>query len=135
MNSLFASLLALFSITSTVSANLVRRQSDVPSASVWSFTISEGDICWDLAHYSGISLKEFQCLNPEIDCDHLQIGEKVNVLPPPCPEPYRVVKGDTLYKIAKAHNITVEELEARNPNINSNSLQIKWPICVKDAFM
>jgi len=51
---------------------------------------------------------------------------------PPCPSGiyWRVAAGDTLYKIAKANNIPLNQLLQANPNINPNNLQIGQSICL-----
>lgn len=42
-------------------------------------TVREGDICWDIANKYSISLDELYSLNPGINCNYLQIGQKINV--------------------------------------------------------
>jgi LysM repeat protein len=43
---------------------------------------------------------------------------------------YEVEQGDTLGKIAKAHHITVKELEAANPNVDPKRLKVKQKITI-----
>ncbi|MDR3457638.1 MAG: LysM peptidoglycan-binding domain-containing protein [Verrucomicrobiae bacterium] len=59
------------------------------------------------------------------------------VIPPPVVEPvttpgseYEVVKGDTLSKIAKAHHVTLKELEAANPGVDSKHLKLKQKLVI-----
>ena len=53
------------------------------------------------------------------------------IIPPPVTEPvttpgteYAIAKGDTLTTIAKAHHVTLKELEATNPGVDSKHLKI-----------
>ncbi|HEX7652653.1 MAG TPA: LysM peptidoglycan-binding domain-containing protein, partial [Verrucomicrobiae bacterium] len=43
---------------------------------------------------------------------------------------YEVVKGDTLATIAKAHHITLKELQAANPGVDSKHLKIKQKLTI-----
>jgi N-acetylmuramoyl-L-alanine amidase len=43
---------------------------------------------------------------------------------PVAPEGYKVKRGDTLYSIAKAHGVGLQELQKANPNVNAKTLQI-----------
>ena len=59
------------------------------------------------------------------------------VIPPPVVEPvaapgseYVVVKGDTLTTIAKAHHVTLKELEAANPGVDSKHLKLKQKLVI-----
>ena len=58
-------------------------------------------------------------------------------VPPPVPEPmatpgseYLVVKGDFLSTIAKSHHVTLKELEAANPGVDSKHLKIGQKIII-----
>lgn len=58
-------------------------------------------------------------------------------VPPPMTEPvatpgseYLVVKGDSLTTIAKAHHVTLKELEAANPGVDSKHLKIGQKIVI-----
>jgi LysM repeat protein len=53
------------------------------------------------------------------------------VIPPPVVEPvvtpgseYAIAKGDTLTTIAKAHHVTLKELQAANPGVDSRHLKV-----------
>ena len=47
-------------------------------------------------------------------------------------EPYRVVKGDTLSRIAAAHNVTVKQLTATNQITNANLLRVGQVITIPE---
>lgn len=62
------------------------------------------------------------------------------MVPPPVSEPmttpgseYLVVKGDTLTTIAKAHHVTLKELEAANPGVDSKHLKLKQKLVIPSA--
>ena len=46
---------------------------------------------------------------------------------------YEVVKGDTLTTIAKAHHVTLKELQAANPSVDSKHLKLKQKITIPAA--
>ena len=48
--------------------------------------------------------------------------------------PYTIRSGDTLYKLAKTYNTTVEAIMAINPGIDPNNLQIGQVICIPRAM-
>lgn len=53
-----------------------------------------------------------------------------------CPQgsfPYIIKSGDTLYKLAKEYNTTVEAIMRINPGINPNNLQIGQKICIPNG--
>ncbi|KAJ3213898.1 hypothetical protein HK099_007126 [Clydaea vesicula] len=43
--------------------------------------IKEGDICWDISENNNLSLETFLSYNPNINCDFLDIGQKVCLSP------------------------------------------------------
>ncbi|HHV27444.1 MAG TPA: LysM peptidoglycan-binding domain-containing protein, partial [Tissierellia bacterium] len=48
--------------------------------------------------------------------------------------PYTIRSGDTLYKLAKTYNTTVEAIMAINPGIDPYNLQIGQVICIPRAM-
>jgi LysM repeat protein len=56
------------------------------------------------------------------------------IVPPPVVETsgmdYIVVQGDTLGKIAKAHHVSLKDLEAANPGVDSKHLKIKQKLTI-----
>ena len=43
------------------------------------YTIQSGDTCYNIAAQNGLTLTQFQSLNPGIQCDSLQVGTTVNL--------------------------------------------------------
>lgn len=54
---------------------------------------------------------------------------------PPCSSGvyWEVASGDTLFKIAQAVGVTLDEIIAANPNIEPESLQIGQPVCIPEG--
>ncbi len=48
-------------------------------------------------------------------------------------KPYTVVKGDSFYKIAKDHGISLKALQAANPNVDSRKLKPKQTLQIPEA--
>ena len=75
-------------------------------------------------------------VNPGINPDNLQIGQKICIpskAPQKCPMgtfEYTIKQGDTIYKLAKQYNTTVEAILMVNPGINPDNLQIGQMICI-----
>ncbi len=80
-------------------------------------TVQHGDSLWSLARRHGTEVEVLRQLN-ELQSDTLRIGQTL-VLPggdadAPLPETVTVRPGDTLYEIALAHKVSVEDLIAFN---------------------
>ena len=112
------------------------------------YTIVAGDTCWDIAKRFCFPLSDISVLNPNINCNNLQVGEVICVksatntaintnpivqpsLPSGTCVPYTVVAGDTCWGISNRYGLTVSQLNALNPNVNCANLQIGQTICVQ----
>ena len=112
-----------------------------PSGS-FAYTIKSGDTLYKLAITYRTTVEAIMALNPGINPNNLQIGQKIcipgSVTPPPkvCPTgsfAYTIKSGDTLYLLAIRYNTTVEAIVALNPGINPNNLQIGQVICIPEV--
>ncbi len=105
----------------------------------FSYTIKSGDTLYKLAITYNTTVEAIMAINPGINPNNLQIGQRICIpgtgpTPPrQCPSgsfPYTIKSGDTLYKLAITYNTTVEAIMAINPGINPNNLQIGQVICI-----
>ncbi|WP_333638116.1 LysM peptidoglycan-binding domain-containing protein [Tissierella praeacuta] len=108
----------------------------------FSYTIKSGDTLYKLAITYNTTVEAIMAINPGINPNNLQIGQRIcipgSVTPPPqrCPSgtfAYTIKSGDTLYMLAIKYNTTVEAIMAVNPGINPNNLQIGQVICIPGA--
>lgn len=94
----------------------------IPGLAAGLYVIQRGDTLFSIARARGIRLAGLLRMNPQItDPDRIVAGQVVRV---PVPRdrpyevrPYTVQRGDTLFSIARAHGVTVEELLRLNPQI------------------
>ena len=87
------------------------------------YTVVKGDSLYKIAKLYGISVNELKSLN-NLSGDSLSIGQVLKV--PSVSgvyKTYTVVKGDSLYSIAKKYGTTINELKSLN-NLSSNNLSI-----------
>jgi LysM repeat protein len=113
------------------------------------YTVQAGDTFSSIASKFGITVTALEATNPSLDPNNLQIGAVISIpsttvplaptpLPtptPPVPVPsptstYTIKSGDTLDSIAAALGITVSALEAANPTVNPNNLQVGSQITI-----
>jgi len=102
------------------------------------YTIRSGDTFYSLARRFNTTVEAIQAANPGVDPNNLQIGQVICIpgtTPPPggCPTgttPYTIRSGDTFFLLAQRFNTTVEAIQAANPNVNPNNLQIGQQICI-----
>ncbi len=88
------------------------------------YRVVSGDTLFGIAQRFGVTLDALIRANPQItNPDRIFPGQEICVpAPPPVPCPggtlYVVRAGDTLFEIARAHNITLAALIAANPQIS-----------------
>ena len=106
------------------------------------YIVVSGDTCYKISQAYGISLTMIESMNPGINCNSLQVGQKVCVggggrttkttstKKSKCSKYYTVVQGDTCYQISINYGISLDTLEKLNPGIDCNYLQIGQKVCV-----
>ncbi|HHY92824.1 MAG TPA: LysM peptidoglycan-binding domain-containing protein [Firmicutes bacterium] len=109
-----------------------------PGGVYW--VVAPGDTLYSIAQATGAYVEDILAVNPGLDPNNLQVGQRICVPPPPlvppevppCPSGifWVVEPGDTLYKIAQATGFTVEELLAVNPGLDPEHLQPRTNICL-----
>ena len=95
--------------------------------------VRRGETAGKIAAANGLSLAELQRLNPGKDLAHLSIGTQLHLQTPtrvaarhaePAPEEAAptgtavLAKGQTLFALAKAHGLSVQDLMDANPGLN-----------------
>jgi LysM repeat protein len=106
------------------------------------YTIKSGDTFDSIAAALGTTVSALEAANPTVNPNNLQVGSQISIpstttttpapIPAPVPTPvltppagtYTIQAGDTLTSIATKLGTTVAALEAANPGINPNNLQI-----------
>lgn len=78
------------------------------------YTVQKGDTYYSISQKLGISVAQIKTLNPAVDQNDLNVGQKLKVKGSPEPvekkETYVVKKGDTLYKIAQGQGVSVASI-------------------------
>lgn len=104
------------------------------------YIIKLNDTLYSLARRFNTTVAAIISANPFIRPEALHIGQRICVptqrVYPPCPEGnyYRIRPGDTLYSIAEAYNISLDDLIESNPLIDPNILMVGQVICIPVAM-
>ncbi|KAF8142415.1 hypothetical protein K438DRAFT_1470159, partial [Mycena galopus ATCC 62051] len=91
------------------------------------YTVKSGDTCSAIASAHGLTVAQLLSYNPSINagCTNLAIAEVLCLDPGggggggTCTQTYTVKSGDTCSAIAASEGLTVSQLLALNPSINS----------------
>jgi membrane-bound lytic murein transglycosylase D len=121
-------------------------RTDIKFIKYYFYTIRSGDTLSALSRHYGVSVKQIEAANPGVSAQTLRLGvqlripafkdvgpyEKPKQAGPSFNGKYTVKKGDTLWSIARAHNVSPEALaEANNMKLNdtlSVGRSLKTPI-------
>ena len=103
------------------------------------YTVSEGDTLYSIGEKYDLPVSLLMKVNGIENPYNLQMGLRLCIPgtedqlphePEECFETHIVVPGDTLYLIAKKHNIRLENLMRSNPNIDPYNLLIGTELCI-----
>lgn len=88
------------------------------------YVVKRGDTLWGISNQYGVSVSELAALNG-ITAETLQVGQKLTIPSSLGTNPdnmfmYTVVKGDSLYSIAKRYGTSVDEIKKINYLTNNN---------------
>lgn len=87
--------------------------------------VKKGDTLYSIARANGISLDELMLWNNISDPTKLQVGVTLQITAPTNNiRQYTVQKNDTLWSIAQAHNVTVQDILTANNMRSETILQI-----------
>lgn len=95
--------------------------------------VVQGESIYSIAKKYGVSQNAIYDLNPTVKGKPLQLktvlsipvnGKSQNVNIIEIPDNHVVSKGESFYSISKKYKLTVEQLQALNPNISSENLKI-----------
>lgn len=102
-----------------------------------SYEVAKGDTLYSIANKHGLTVNELKNLNG-LKNNYLVVGQKIIVKKeivstpstPQSSSTYKVVKSDTLYSVARKHNMTVNELKSLN-KLKNDQLKIGQVLQVK----
>ena len=101
------------------------------------YIIQAGDTFFSLARRFNTTIAAIQAANPGVDPNRLQIGQRICIpgtpSPGPCPAgtfAYTIRAGDTFFSLARRFNTTIAAIQAANPGVDPNRLQIGQRICI-----
>lgn len=97
------------------------------------YTVQPGDTLYSLAQRFGITVRDILAANPQItDPSRIYPGQVLDIpLSPGQPGStfrYVVQPGDTLYRIARRYQVSIESLRAANPQITNPNLIVPGQI-------
>ncbi|NLJ24639.1 MAG: LysM peptidoglycan-binding domain-containing protein [Firmicutes bacterium] len=116
--------------------------SQTASCPGFNYTIRAGDTFFKLAQRFGTTVAAIEAANPGVNPNNLQIGQVICIPTRPAPGPppptpacpngflYTIQAGDTFFKLAQRFGTTVAAIEAANPGVNPNNLQIGQVVCI-----
>ena len=106
-----------------VSSSTTNNEEMSPSTKTYTYQVKKGDTLYQIAKNNNTSVAQLKKLN-NLSSNTLTIGQTL-LIPSPKEEYfiYTVVKGDTLYQIAKKNNTTIDEIKKLN-DLTTNTLKI-----------
>jgi len=104
---------------------LLTAYSPQASADEFIYKVQSGDTLWKIASTNNISIQDLLYWN-QLTSNTIYVGQELVLTTPPSPTTYGtyiVKSGDTLFLIAKNHNITISELKSIN-HLTSDMINI-----------
>lgn len=93
-------------------------------------TLQPGETLYQLSRKYGVSVMQILGCNPTVVPDSVRAGDVVlipssGVADGGCREMHRIQKGETVWGIARKYGLTVDELLAANPQVESSDYKLK----------
>ena len=103
------------------------------------YTVSEGDTLYSIAEKYELPVSLLMKVNGIENPYNLQIGTRLCIpgtadqlpaAPESCAKKHTVKAGDTLYLIAKMHNVKLDALMRANPHIDPYNMLVGTELCI-----
>lgn len=91
-----------------------------PIATETTYVVKNGDTLWSIAKHFNVTIGQLRTWNKLSEKQRVNVGQKIIVKLPAAKQAmniYHVQPGDTLFSIARAHNMHLSEIEALNPQL------------------
>ncbi|MDR1600063.1 MAG: LysM peptidoglycan-binding domain-containing protein [Oscillospiraceae bacterium] len=111
----------------------------VPACDGDVYAIVKGDTFYEIARKNGVTIAELLAANPGVNPEKLYVGQMVCVPAKAGPAPacegtrYIVVKGDTLFEIARKTGVGLVALLQANVGVNPEKLEPGQVLCIPAA--
>ncbi|EDN67077.1 conserved hypothetical protein [Beggiatoa sp. PS] len=109
------------------------------------YTLNAGDTLYSLARNNGISLNQLLEINPGLDPNNYHVGQIINVsasnTTPSAPsstsststKTYTIKAGETLYRIATIHGLSLNQLLEMTPGLDPNNYHVGQTINIPSS--
>lgn len=94
------------------------------------YIVKQGDTLSEIAESNGMGLSVLMANNPGVSAKNLKVGQKLTILTGNGIF-YKVVKGDSLSKIATLFGVEIEDIKSIN-KLDSNVVQVGDTLFIKD---
>jgi LysM repeat protein len=114
----------------TYAYNPIFAQQTPPCPGGTLYHIQPGDTFNVLAARFGVTAEAIIAANPGVNPRNLQIGQQVCIPGQPDCHYYQIRPGDTFFYLSQLFGITSATLQAANPGVDPNRLQVGQTICL-----
>lgn len=112
------------------SFNLKMKDNEISGSTGNTHTVVKGDTLYSIAKKYGTTVANLQTLNPKVDVDSLQIGQKL-IVSGSAATYHTVKKGDTVSALADKYDSTIKQIKDWNSLDNKYTIGIGQKLRVK----